>query len=150
MDRFKRVVFKDKDITEVLFKILRIILSFTNCIIIISSVVLMFTGEDLGEPELIQNHKIVVYVCIILLLAGIGGLVGTILEHLGLLIAYAFLWSIVVIIKAAELRRDNCLSFIISLSLCVATAMYVALIKYLDNLDDKIMMTRKFSRKIAG
>src|ERR1700761_7496997 len=95
VDSLRGNIFKDKDAFEVVFQIMRTVLSFCNCILIISSIVLMFTGEDLGEPELIQSRKMVVYTCIILLLIGLLGLVGTILEHIGLLIAYAVLWAII-------------------------------------------------------
>jgi len=147
MHRFKNIVFKDENLSEVIFKILRTILSFSNCVIIISSVVLMFTGEDLGEPDLIETRKVFIYACIVLLLVGILGLVGAILENFGLLIGYAFLWSFIVIIKAAELRRENFLSFIISLALCICAVIYAALIRYAK---DEVLLTRKLSRRIAG
>lgn len=150
VDRVKSNLFKDKDGFQVVFQILWTVLSFCNCILIISSIVLMFTGEDLGEPELIQSRKMVVYTCIILLLIGLLGLVGTILEHLGLLIAYAVLWAIIVVIKGAELRSDNCLSFIIAITICIGTVVYIALIRYILKINDTILLTRKFSRKIAG
>ena len=150
MERLKSQVFKDKDVFEVMFQILRTILCFINCIEIISSIVLMFAGEDLGEPELIQSRKMVVYACIILLLIGILGLVSTILEHIGLLIAFTVLWAIIVVIKAAELRPDNCLSFIISIAVCLCTIAYILLIRHIVKVNDSILLTRKLSRRIAG
>lgn len=150
MERMKSYVFKDKDVFEVMFQILRTILSFINCIVIISSTVLLFAGEDLGEPELIQSRKMVVYACIILLLMGVLGLVATILEHTGLLIAYTVLWAIIVVIKAAELRPDNILSFIIAVAVCLCTVAYVLLIRHIIQINDSILLSRKLSRRIAG
>jgi hypothetical protein len=148
MHRLKNIVFKNKDLSEVITQILRTVLSFSNCIIIVSSFVLIFTGQDLGEPELIQSRKAVIYVCIWILMVGLLGLVGSILEHFGLMIAYSLLWTIIVIIKAAELRPDNCLSFIIALALCICSVIYAILIRVVN--DDSILLSRKFSRKIAG
>src|ERR1700761_1685669 len=116
VDSLRGNIFKDKDAFEVVFQIMRTVLSFCNCILIISSIVLMFTGEDLGEPDLIQSRKMVVYACIVLMLVGILGLVATVIEHTGLLLGYAALWAVIVVIKAAELRAENCLSFIISIA----------------------------------
>ncbi len=150
MHRFKNIVFKDKDLLEVISQILRIVLSFSNCIIIVSSFVLIFTGQDLGEPELVQSRKVVIYVCILILMFGLLGLVGSIFQHFGLMIAYSVLWSIIVIIKAAELRPDNCLSFIIALTHCICSAMYAMLIRCAKDDNINILLTRKLSQKIAG
>lgn len=148
MQRLKKIVFKDKKLTEVLIRLLRTVLAFSNSLIIISSIVLMFTGQDLGEPQLIPSRKVLRYVCIMILLIGVIGLVGAVLEHFGLIIAYAVLWTIIVIVKAAELRRESCLSFIISLTLCLLAFLYTWLLKYCG--PDESVLSRKFSRKIAG
>jgi hypothetical protein len=147
MHRLKNIVFRNKDLLEVISQILRTVLSFSSCIIIVSSIVLIFTGQDLGEPELIQSRKVVIYVCILILMVGLLGLVGSIFQHFGLMIVYSILWFIIVIIKAAELRPDNCLSFIIALTLCICSVMYAMLVRCTK--DDSILLTRKFSQKIA-
>jgi hypothetical protein len=73
---------------EPIFKVLKYVLVVSNVLIIIGAVFLSISGKDFGEPEFKNNHGVVIFACLMVILFCTIGIIGAWKAHFALMSIY--------------------------------------------------------------
>jgi len=129
---------------DTIFKVLKYILIIANVLIIFGSLFICVSGRDLGEPELKNNHTVLIFACLMVILFCFIGIAGAYKAHFGLIITYSILMTIALILEIAELSHEDIGSYMISLFILCCAFAYAFLIKRIEKLD---ALRRSFSHE---
>lgn len=118
-----------------IFTVLKYVLIVSNVMIIIGSLFIAISGKDFNEPELKNNHGVLIFACIMIVIFCLVGIVGAWKKHFALTISYAVLMTLALILEVAELSSEDIGSFLISIFIVSCAFAYAALIKKVEQLE---------------
>jgi len=131
---------------ESIYKVLKYVLIVSNVLIVIGALFLAISGKDLGEAEFKNNHGVLLFACLMVILFCTIGIVGAWKSHFALTLTYAILMTIALILEVAELSSEDVFSFILSIFIVICAFSYAALIKRMQQLE---LIKRSFSHETA-